>query len=73
MGRMIGCTFTTAAIVTLLQYPAAAMAQGRFHNDYTVVNIIMLSACALPTGLAFLYSSRISGLSSHHRETSGKA
>jgi hypothetical protein len=58
MGRMIGSTFTTAAIVTLLQYPAASMAQGRFYNDYTVTNLIMLSSCALPTGLAILYSLR---------------
>lgn len=56
MGRVIGFTFTTAAMVTLLQYPAAAMAESRHHNDFTCVNLIMLSACAIPVALAWVYS-----------------
>ena len=55
MGRVIGFTFTSAAIVTLLQYPAAAMAEGRHNNDFTIVNLIMLLASTVPIGLAYVY------------------
>jgi len=62
MGRIVGCTFTTAAVVTLLQYPAAALAEnGTAGNDagvadFTLVNSLMLAACLVPTVLALGYS-----------------
>ena len=67
MGRCVGFTFTTASIVTLLQYPAAAVAENN-HNrvgdaasqqptaDFTRINIVMLAACLLPVGLSLCYS-----------------
>jgi hypothetical protein len=54
MGRMIGCTFTTAAMVTLLQYPAAGFAER--HGSFHLVNGVMLLACILPISLGCWYS-----------------
>lgn len=56
MGRVIGCTFTTAAVVTLLQYPAASFAENEQHTDFTTINLIMLGICIVPVGLSLGYS-----------------
>lgn len=55
MGRMIGFIFTTASIVTLLQYPAATWAE-HHGNDFTSVNLLMVGSCAIPTAMAIFYS-----------------
>jgi MFS transporter, LAT3 family, solute carrier family 43, member 3 len=62
MGRLIGCTFTSAALVTLLQYPAASIAERQKTNGFTMINLIMLSICLAPTALTMSYSSRTSKL-----------
>ena len=57
MGRVIGCSFTTAAVVTLLQYPAANLAEDVHHGHFFVVNTIFLViGTLLPVGLAHYYS-----------------
>lgn len=56
MGRIIGCAFTTAAVVTLLQYPAATLAEDVFDGDFLVTNIIFLAVGAVvPVSLAMYY------------------
>ena len=59
MGRVIGCTFTTAAVVTLLQYPAATFAENEEHTDFTTINLIMLASCIIPVGLSLGYSNML--------------
>jgi hypothetical protein len=54
MGRVIGCTFTTAAMVTLLQYPAASFAERR--GSFHLVNCVMVLACILPISFGCWYS-----------------
>ena len=68
MGRVIGCTFTLAAIVSLLQYPAALYADqsasGSLDNQgghFFLVNAIMLSLCALPIVSLVWYDQMIQG------------
>jgi hypothetical protein len=56
MGRVIGSAFTTAAVVSLLQYPAATLAEDFYDGDFTVVNILfLLAGILLPGGLACYY------------------
>jgi len=60
MGRMIGFTFTLAAIVSLLQYPAALYADQQSsintgEGNFPLMNGIMLCLCVLPIGSLFLY------------------
>ena len=62
MGRIIGFTFTLAAIVSLLQYPAALYADkssftnGNQDDDHFVlVNVIMLGICILPIATLVWY------------------
>ena len=55
MGRMIGSTFTAAAVFTLLQYPAAAIAERA--DNFAPINLIMLVACMVPIGLSMGYES----------------
>ena len=59
MGRMIGFTFTTASLVTLLQYPAATWALDKHGGDFSVVNSILLAVCVLPIPTASMYSRMI--------------
>ena len=54
MGRMVGSTFTTAAVVTLLQYPAANVAE-KYDQDFTRINIIFLAAGLIPALLTTGY------------------
>lgn len=65
MGRVIGFTFTLAAIVTLLQYPAASFAENEQHTDFTTVNLIMLGICIVPVGLSYGYSKLMTHTSSN--------
>ena len=56
MGRVIGAAFTTAAIVTLIQYPAATLAEDDYGGDFTVVNtMFLLAGMIIPGGLAWYY------------------
>jgi len=52
MGRVIGVTFTSAAIVSLTQYPIAIFAG---HGYWLEVNWIMLGVCVLPILLVVFY------------------
>jgi len=69
MGRIIGFTFTTAAVVSLLQYPAAIVAASEGGRDgrghWLGVNWIMLSVTAIPISFAVLYG-RVRHLRKHH-------
>lgn len=57
MGRVIGFSFTTAAVVTLLQYPAATLAEDVYGGDFTVTNVLFLAVgTVVPVGLASYYS-----------------
>ena len=57
MGRVIGSTFTTAALFTLLQYPAAAVAERV--DEFMPINVVMLAVCVVPIGLAMGYESSL--------------
>jgi MFS transporter, LAT3 family, solute carrier family 43, member 3 len=55
MGRMIGCTFATAAVVSLAQYPAILLTETVFQGNFTPMNTVMLGLCVLPFGMALWY------------------
>jgi MFS family permease len=54
MGRIFGFVFTSAAILSLLQYPAAVLANGHF----TVVFAISLGIGFIPIFLAIVYAKK---------------
>jgi MFS transporter, LAT3 family, solute carrier family 43, member 3 len=55
MGRMIGCTFATAAVVSLAQYPAILLTETVFEGNFTPMNTVMLGLCVLPFSMALWY------------------
>jgi len=54
MGRMIGCIFTCASLVTLVQYPAAAYAME--YDAFVTVLVGLVAASGLPIVLTIVYS-----------------
>ena len=73
MGRIIGFTFTLAAIVSLLQYPAALYADQSSSSSssgtadgggdhFILVNSIMLGICIVPIAMLVWYDRRTSQL-----------
>lgn len=59
MGRIIGSCFTSAAIVSLLMYPAATYAEpteAGGENKFFQVNLIMLALCIIPSSMALYYT-----------------
>ena len=57
MGRVIGFSFTTSAIFTLLQYPAASYAEDGPGPEFTAVNSVSLGLCLIPVALVYYYKS----------------
>lgn len=57
MGRVIGTTFTTAAICTLFQYPAAAVAERA--DNFMWINVLMLASSVVPIGLSMRYAAML--------------
>eukprot|EP00977_Amphora_coffeiformis_P008584 scaffold1953_cov176-Amphora_coffeaeformis.AAC.2 len=57
MGRVIGFSFTTSAIFTLLQYPAASYAEDGPEPEFTAVNSLSLALCLVPIVLVYYYKS----------------
>lgn len=55
LGRIIGCIYTSSSIITLLQYPAASIAEGYFNDDFWVVYLSMLVFCLVPVVIAVWY------------------
>ena len=55
MGRIIGCTFTTAAIVSLVQYPIGVLSEVKYEGNFTPMNILMLALCIIPITMAFCF------------------
>jgi MFS transporter, LAT3 family, solute carrier family 43, member 3 len=58
MGRMVGSCFTSASIVSLLILPAATVAERTSaggKDNFTMVNIIMLAICAIPSFMVMRY------------------
>ena len=70
MGRIIGFVFTTAAVVTLLQYPAAGLAESPAGTDFTFINGVMVSICVIPIALSLAYSQL---LKNDHGETAASS
>jgi hypothetical protein len=67
MGRIIGFTFTTASVVSLLQYPAAIYGG---HGHWLGCIWIMLSICIIPIGLGISYKeTQITSLPSSHMQS----
>lgn len=57
MGRVIGFSFTTSAVFTLLQYPAASYAENGPEPEFTTVNSMSLGLCLIPIALVCYYKS----------------
>jgi hypothetical protein len=60
MGRIIGCVFTTAAIVSLATYPMAVATEVDFDGDYLPVNVLLVCLSLLPIGATFAYGAATS-------------
>jgi len=56
-GRILGFTFTIGSVISLLQYPAASIAEGYLGNKFGAVNLILLVLCFLPVGVINSYTS----------------
>ena len=66
MGRIIGFVFTTAAVVSLIQYPLSVWTN--FLGDFIPANIILVSLCCLPIITTIWYEK--SSSSSKHDDSS---
>ena len=55
MGRVIGFTFTTAAVVSLIQYPVGVATETKFGGDFYPMNILMLGLCIIPVGMSLCF------------------
>jgi LAT3 family solute carrier family 43 protein 3 len=68
MGRIIGVTFTTAAIVGLVQYPMAVVSEVYFEGDYTPMNALLVGVAILPALVTFKYGSYITAVTSYDND-----
>lgn len=66
IGRMIGCTCTVGSFLTLLQYPAASIAEGYVGDGFGIVNLFVLVISCLPVIITAWYSNIILEKERHH-------
>lgn len=59
MGRIIGSTFVSAAILSLVQYPLAVISETKFENNYLPVNVLLLGLAIIPVITTIQYNSYI--------------